>query len=73
MKWIETIPPKLSATSTANHTPIPLKSKGRQMIAGTKNKNVLEKDNSADVLPSESAVKKAEAKILIPISKKAAL
>lgn len=62
--------PKNSASGTASQTPVFPNIVGRIRTAPTINKNVLENDIIADVLPSEKAVNIAEEKIPNPINTK---
>ncbi len=59
-----------SAMGTANHTPVSFKNLGKTKRQIIINPNVLKKEIVADVFPFDSAVNKAEEKILHPENRK---
>ena len=61
---------RISATGTASQTPSSSQSQGRSKRLRIRNTKVRRKDRIADTTPLEKAVKRAEAKILIPVNRK---
>ena len=59
-----------SATGSASQTPFIRQKYGKIISAAETNKNVRQNDKTADTLPLEYAVNKADAKMFIPINKK---
>ena len=58
-----------SAKTVENHMPSTPSSSGSRSTAPSSNTNVRKKDISADICPLFNAVKKAEAKIAIPVNR----
>lgn len=59
-----------SATGIADHTPFTCQNSGNTKRKTIINPNVRRKDITADIFPLDSAVNKAEEKILYPENKK---
>mgnify|MGYP007128679856 CR=1 FL=1 len=59
-----------SAAGTASHTPVTPMIRGNNMRKAVINPNVRKKEIRADIFPFESAVNRAEAKILHPENRK---
>lgn len=70
IRYIVSINVKSSASGTASHTPVTLKNLGNARRNTVMNPNVRRNEIAADAFPLDSAVNKADEKILHPENKK---